>query len=83
MKTPQEVLRATAYEEDGTFKGHKYFEKAMVKYAKLYHENQVKNNGVLGNVGYCSCKERTDNWYGEDDINRCFDCEKVISEKEL
>ena len=46
MKTPHEVLRATAYEEDGTFKGHDYFEKAMVKYAKLYHKNLVDSDSL-------------------------------------
>jgi hypothetical protein len=46
MKTPEEVLRATVYQEDGTFKGHDYFPKAMVIYAKLYHKDQL-NNSVI------------------------------------
>ena len=28
---------------------------------------------------FCHCVNRKDNWYDDDGINRCFDCEKIIN----
>ena len=44
-----------------------------------YHEDRVKKNVVLDNVSYCSCENRSDNWF-DDNGNNCFDCDKRIKE---
>jgi len=43
-----------------------------------YHQAKLKSD-LLHSVSYCSCDNRSDNWY-DDFGNHCFDCDKIIKD---
>lgn len=46
---------------------------------KCIDDTLAISSNIIPPVSYCSCENRTDNWY-DDFGNHCFDCDKIIKD---